>query len=320
MRRRLIYTIGFALGMCGIMAAATRSVAPSSQDPPASTAGTKSGNSPAKSSRGQDSGTTRAGHARLRPFYDFSFHAASSNPATKPADYLIDQRFWSRRPTLVVVTPVTANVLQPDEGYAETTTENLIRQIAADLGVREAHDQVSQTIDIIKSLRKKAKGNGDSEPDRSKTEPTAKNEPIEQTGTAKSAEPKSQPAPSDPAKPEARGLQKVQLILLADTRPLYSGMSLYDRQAVVERSLKEYLKKVPVKRERVLGYLGADQFHFGAFPGKESATDMMATLGITRPDFHVMVVDRNGEVVGSWNKATLDPKQVSATYIRASKE
>src|SRR5262245_284231 len=115
-------------------------------------------NASANSIRQRDTGDApRIAHGHLRAFYDVSFHSVPDSAAVNLADYLVDQRFWQRRPTVVVVTPISPNVLQPDEGHAEALTEALMRQIAADLGVREVHDKVSQTIGFLRKLGKKAK-------------------------------------------------------------------------------------------------------------------------------------------------------------------
>src|SRR5262245_17015708 len=87
-------------------------------------------------SRGAAPADGRNGKRRLRPFYDVSFHSVPSSSTVNLSDHLVDQNFWSRRPTIVVATPISPNVLQPDEGHAESLTETLLRQIAADLGVR----------------------------------------------------------------------------------------------------------------------------------------------------------------------------------------
>jgi hypothetical protein len=247
---------------------------------------------------------------RLSSFYDFSFHSVSNSSTVNLSDYLVDQRFWERRPSIVVVTPVSPNVLQPDEGHAEALTESLLRQIAADLGVREVQDKVSQTIGLLKKLSKKARSSGDSKGEaRQSIEPDAA--PPE-----KAAQPSAAPADQG----ADRGLRTVQLILLTDARPVWNGMSLFDRSAVVERALSEYLKKVPQKRERLLEFLQPDQFRFGAFPGKEAGNQMMEGLGLRRPELHFLIADRNGAIVAAWTKFTFDAKKISAVYRELLKE
>jgi hypothetical protein len=256
----------------------------------------------------------RHGHGALKPFYDVSFHSVPDSSAVNLSDYLVDQRFWGRKPTLVVVTPVYPNVLQADEGHAEALTEALLRQIAADLGVREVHDKVSQTIGFLRKLGKKARS-GEAESNngsRSRVEQAG----AEQAKTDETAE----PANAATQQVDARGLRVVQLILLPDVRPIWNGMSLFDRNAVVDRSLHEYLKKVPIKRERMLEYLEPDQFRFAAFAGKEAGNELMDSLGIRRPEMHFLICDRNGEVVGSWTKSTFDAKKISAAYRALLKE
>jgi hypothetical protein len=257
----------------------------------------------------------RNGRARLRPFYDISFHSLSDTSSVNLSDYLIDQRFWERRPTLVVVTPLSPNVLQPDEGYAEALTETLLRQIAADLGVREVHDKVSQTIGFLRKLSKQSRRTAESETDRGERQPVEQ-AIAQQPKTGKPAEVINPPA----EEADVRGLRTVQLVLLPDTRPIWNGMSLFDRAAVVDKSLNEYLKKVPSKRQRLLEYLEPDQFRFSAFPSKEAGSQMMDSLGLRRPELHILIVDRNGEVVGTWTKFTFDAKQISAAYRRFSKD
>jgi hypothetical protein len=257
----------------------------------------------------------------LRPFYDFSFHAVADHSNVNMSDYLVDQRFWGRRPTLVVITPLSPNVLQPDETYAEATTETLLRQIGADLGVREAHDQVSQAVEFLRNLRKRSKKSDETEQDRGARDekPTSNDDkPSSKVEPAKAEAAKDTPN-NEVVRADARGLQTVQLILLADTRPIWNGMSLFDRATVVDRSLKEFLSHVPIKRERLLGFLEPDQFRFGAYLGKDSVNPIMDGLVLKRPDFYVLIIDRNGDVLGSWNKATFDAKQISTAYIRAGK-
>jgi hypothetical protein len=257
----------------------------------------------------------RIAKGKMRPFYDFSFHSVSDPATINYSDYLVDERFWGRRPTLLVITPVSPNVLQPDETYAEAITETLLRQIGADLGVREAHDQVSQTIDLFRKLRKKPKKTDGTEPEQP---PVEKKEPsgVEQAKAERAANTQD----TELRNADARGLQTVQIVLLADTRPIWNGMSLFDRSAVVDRSLKEFLAHVPSKREKLLGYLEPDQFRFAAYLGKESINPLMDSLGLKRPDFYTLIIDRDGSVIGAWNKSTYDAKQISAAYIRAGKD
>jgi hypothetical protein len=250
----------------------------------------------------------------LRPFYDVSFHSISDPATVNLAEYLVDHSFLERRPTLVVVTPLSPNVLQPDESYAEATTETLLRQIGADLGVKDTTEQVSKTIDFLKKLRERAKRSAQDETGKGQRE-----RPAEPPEPAKSDKPQ-EAATTAVAQDDARGVRTVQLVVLPDTRPVWNSMSVFDRATVAERSLNEYLKKVPEKRARLLEHLDADQFRFSAYLGKEAVNQMMDSLGVRRPEFHVLVVDRNGEVVESWNKFNLDVKAVSTVYCRVAKE
>jgi hypothetical protein len=251
----------------------------------------------------------RRSPARLKPFFDISFHSRSATSSAEESDYQVDGRFWERRPTLVVVTPITLDALQPEETFAEATTEALLRQIATDLDIRSVNDQVSQTIGLLRKLRNRSKRSADSGTARAESQPTPR------SGETPQDESSLDSAPTD-----ARGLKSVQLILLADTRPLWTGMSLFDRRAVAERSLSEYLKKAPEKREKLVQYLDEDLFRFSAFLDKDSSIQLMGSLGIGRPGFHVLIADRRGEVVGKWSKSEFNAPEISRAYIRACEE
>lgn len=299
--------LGFTIALCTVAAPVCAQATANPQSTAKDEKKERTGTSHTSAKRLKSAVVTKRGvQGRLQPFYDVSFHSVTDPLSVNLSDYLVDEKFWGRRPTLVIVTPVSPNVLQPDEGYAEATTEALLRQLGADLGVKDTTEQVSKTIDFLRRLRDRAKRSSDSQPDQGKREPDS---------PPKDEKPADPPS-SEAAQAEARGLQTVQLILLQDTRPIWNGISVYDRAAVADRSLSKYLEKLPAKQARLLDDVEQDQFRFSAFLGKDAVNQMLDSLGVRRSEFHVLVCNRDGEVVQMWNKYNLDPKQVSAAYRR----